>query len=49
MGVNAIDMGQQVQRVAQVRPRIRIVPVVRTQPLLDGLQRPGDPVLIRPA
>ena len=40
MGVNVTDVGQQVQRVVQVRPRVRVVPVVRGQPVLDGLSGP---------
>lgn len=41
MGVNVTDVGQQVQRVVQVRPRVRIVPVMRSQPVVDGLRRSG--------
>ena len=40
MGVNVTDVGQQVQRVVQVSPRVRVVPVVRGQPVLDGLSGP---------
>ena len=39
MGVDVIDMGQQVQRVVQIRPCVRIVSVVRGQPVLNGLRR----------
>lgn len=39
MGVIVTDVGQQVQRVVQVRPRVCVVPVVRGQAVLDGLRR----------
>ncbi|MFW7414233.1 MULTISPECIES: hypothetical protein [Actinomycetes] len=39
-------VGQQFQRVVEVRPRVGIVAVVSGDPVLDGLQRRGDPVLL---
>ncbi|WP_241698550.1 hypothetical protein [Flaviflexus huanghaiensis] len=39
-------VGQQFQRVVEVRPCVGVVAVVRVDPVLDGLQRRGDPVLL---
>ncbi|WP_260266567.1 hypothetical protein [Propionibacterium freudenreichii] len=44
--VEVRGVGQQLQRVIEVRPRISVVAVVRGDPVLDGLQRRGDPVLL---
>ncbi|WP_183834724.1 hypothetical protein [Cellulomonas hominis] len=44
--VDVGGVGQQFQGVVEVLSRSRVVAVVRADPVFDGLQRGGDPVLL---
>ena len=46
MLVDVGGVGQQFQGVVEVLSRSGVVAVVRGDPVLDGLQRRGDPVLL---
>lgn len=45
VGIDVGDVGQQLERVIEIRARLRVVTVVRGDPVSDRLQRGRDPVL----